>query len=473
MLLTVDLDTQNIVRDPGETGALAEISVPRGGAVPIKVRFSRGGELVDPEERTTDILTSASASFTVSSISNGADATCTAAAAHGLSHGDFIQITATAGIPTGLALFTTYYVRVVSSTTFKLAPTYADAIANTNLIDTSSAGTAPHTFTPGAIVTTDGAHGLTTGDTVTIEDHTGNPKLIVVSSVADPTEITTASAHGLTSGDIVTITGHSGSDPSISGEYPVTVTGTTKFTIPIEVLTAGWGGYAAGETSSPTINGSRVVTVTSDTTFTVPVAVTTGGIDGVVTKYTDLDLRWTVKEDEKFDGDTLASILPGDFTKSGTGSSAIFLGYCNYITPELNTLLGVDGSPGNDEEQATLMAELSWQGAEPSKTNWIRHYARNDLYKEGESDPVGANGQDGRTTIASGLSEKAVVFSPALSSGNWHFLGAPSIWNTTADALGISFVGLSAKSASGFTAILSGETDATGTYYMDWSVRPD
>ena len=142
-------------------------------------------------------------------------------------------------------------------------------------------------------------------------------------------------------------------------------------------------------------------------------------------------------------------------TTSGTGT----LTYVSYLTAD-------------DVTRATLMAEFSWTGAKPSKTNWIQHYLRNDLYKGGDSDPVGVNGQDGSTPITASASEQLVTFSPQLSSANWHFLGAPYVENTAVGALGLSFMGLSTKTALGFTAILSGATDS-GAYVLRWSVRPD
>lgn len=326
------------------------------------------------------------------------------------------------------------------------------------------------------VVTTDGPHGFSNGDSLVIEGHAGVGHVIVSSSIASPTLITTAEAHGFSVGDIVTFEGHVGAQPSIDGEYRVSaVPSTTTFNIALAVTTGSSGGTVTRLTSTPTLVGTHTISSVTETTFTISgLAITAAGVGGTASKLTDLDLRWTVKEDGKFDQDPpMASITSGDFTKTGSGANTIFKGQCNYITTALNTLLRVDGVDSNDVIQAKLMAELSWAGANPAKTNWVTHYVRNDLYKTGEGDPVAAGGQDGRTTIGSSLSEKAVVFSPALSTANWHFLGAPSIWNTTTDALGISFVGLSAKSASGFTAILSGETDTTGTYYMDWSVRPD
>lgn len=65
---------------------------------------------------------------------------------------------------------------------------------------------------------------------------------ITSSSVANPTVITTATPHGRTTGDTVEISGHSGSTPAIDGNYVVTVTGASTFTIPVNVTVGGTGG---------------------------------------------------------------------------------------------------------------------------------------------------------------------------------------------------------------------------------------
>ncbi|MFA7301863.1 MAG: hypothetical protein WC069_06155 [Candidatus Shapirobacteria bacterium] len=62
---------------------------------------------------------------------------------------------------------------------------------------------------------------------------------ITSSSVANPTVITTEAAHGLTTGDSVWIEGHGGSTPSINGTHVATVTGATTFTIPVNVSVGG------------------------------------------------------------------------------------------------------------------------------------------------------------------------------------------------------------------------------------------
>ena len=69
------------------------------------------------------------------------------------------------------------------------------------------------------------------------------PRVVITSSsVANPTVITTASSHGLTTGDVVMIENHSGSTPAVSGQYTVTVTSTTTFTVPVNVTVGGTGG---------------------------------------------------------------------------------------------------------------------------------------------------------------------------------------------------------------------------------------
>lgn len=68
------------------------------------------------------------------------------------------------------------------------------------------------------------------------------PTAITSSSVANPTTVTTGAAHGLSTGNQVTIAGHSGSTPDINGTHIITVTGASTFTIPVNVTVGGTGG---------------------------------------------------------------------------------------------------------------------------------------------------------------------------------------------------------------------------------------
>lgn len=72
---------------------------------------------------------------------------------------------------------------------------------------------------------------------------------ITSSSVANPTVITTSAPHGLTTGDVVVISGHSGSTPAVDGQYTVTVTSTTTFTVPVNVTVGGTGGTVSKASS--------------------------------------------------------------------------------------------------------------------------------------------------------------------------------------------------------------------------------
>ena len=71
---------------------------------------------------------------------------------------------------------------------------------------------------------------------------TGLAVSITSSSVANPTHIITATAHGMVTGDSVTIAGHSGSSPSINGSYTIIRVSDTEYTIPVNVATGGTGG---------------------------------------------------------------------------------------------------------------------------------------------------------------------------------------------------------------------------------------
>ncbi len=65
-----------------------------------------------------------------------------------------------------------------------------------------------------------------------------DPQQIIIITAQNPTHVTTQAAHGLTTGNTITITG-SDSTPVINGVYVVTVLDTTHFTIPLAVTGVG------------------------------------------------------------------------------------------------------------------------------------------------------------------------------------------------------------------------------------------
>ena len=90
-----------------------------------------------------------------------------------------------------------------------------------------------------------------------------NPELpetetITAISAADPTEITSA-GHGLVTGETIYIY-NTDSTPALQGEYEVTVTGASTFTVPVEVLGAGTTGiwYKTSVFSDNEESGNRL-----------------------------------------------------------------------------------------------------------------------------------------------------------------------------------------------------------------------
>lgn len=71
-------------------------------------------------------------------------------ASHGYKTGLKGQVSSTLTLPGGLAAATDYYVILVDDNSYKLATSYANAVAGT-AIDITDAGTGVHTFTPAAL----------------------------------------------------------------------------------------------------------------------------------------------------------------------------------------------------------------------------------------------------------------------------------------------------------------------------------
>lgn len=86
-----------------------------------------------------------SVSQAMTSISNATPAVVTKAS-HGYSSGDAIKFTTTGVLPAGLLTTVVYYVhKLTGDDTFNLCLTYADAIAGTNKVATTDAGSGTHT----------------------------------------------------------------------------------------------------------------------------------------------------------------------------------------------------------------------------------------------------------------------------------------------------------------------------------------
>ena len=104
---------------------------------------------------------------------------------------------------------------------------------------------------------------------------------IVAATNASPCEITTATAHGCTTGDIIAINGFNGNWATVTGNYTVTVTSSTKFTIAVNTTTFGaisgvprMGGTA----TSGDLEGTLIFTTVNTHTGAWRITSATGGI---------------------------------------------------------------------------------------------------------------------------------------------------------------------------------------------------
>lgn len=95
--------------------------------------------------------------------------------------------------------------------------------------------------------------------TVDVEQSFIDSVAITSSSAASPTNILSAT-HGLTTGDYITIRNHSGSASNINGTHQVTVVDTTNFTIPVNLSSGGGtGGTLSRGFQSSSSGGIRQV----------------------------------------------------------------------------------------------------------------------------------------------------------------------------------------------------------------------
>lgn len=105
-----------------------------------------------------------------------------ALAAHGFATGDSVQFTNSGGgLPAGLIAGVTYFVVVVDGGSFKVSDTLAHALAGTNIVDITTAGTGTQTAATVAVAGAAGSALINVGEVVRLDGANGS----VVSIVQD------------------------------------------------------------------------------------------------------------------------------------------------------------------------------------------------------------------------------------------------------------------------------------------------
>ena len=183
----------------------------------------------------------------ISGVSVANPTTITTSTAHGYATGDKVVITGTNTSATTVGTFTA---TVTGATTFTIPVNVTSVTTGTGSVSRYIAITSARQITSISVHAT------------------------------DPT-ITTESAHGYTTGDTVVLSS-TNSTPAIDGSYTITVTGSTTFTVSATTTVGGTAGFANDSTLSGTLRRmdieSQQVTTTSTSGAGASVATGDGGV---------------------------------------------------------------------------------------------------------------------------------------------------------------------------------------------------
>lgn len=205
---------------------------------------------------------------------------------HGRSASGFnVRVTSTNAVPTGLSNAVRYYGVYVDANNFKLAPTYADAIGNTNIVDFTDSGN-------GTISTTVGSFSLpggidmtlrSTSEVLTLRYNTGILRFHPEIGLPGDSGNAAPTLTGLTNVSANSVTAHKYSRPAganvVQGMLRTTVTPTTN-------NTATTLNFSLPVTSNLTVNSdvTGIATcVTSGASLNVPVTANTSADVGTFT----------------------------------------------------------------------------------------------------------------------------------------------------------------------------------------------
>ncbi len=153
---------------------------------------------------------------------------------------------------------------------------------------------------------------------------------ITSNSIANPTVVTTPVPHGLTTGQVILIAGVATSSPTINGQQTVTVTGTTTFTVPVNVTIAGTGGTFV---LASTVNGAAgYQAVSAYSGFTGMIGKIRHSADDItyidLITFADLAAVYTPTGQRVTAAGTVNRYTCASGTVTGAGSVTPFVGLC-------------------------------------------------------------------------------------------------------------------------------------------------
>ncbi len=120
-------------------------------------------------------------------------------------------------------------------------------------------------------------------------------------------------------------------------------------------------------------------------------------------------LTFGAKQAGKYDA--AAVVLSSNFTLSGTGTSAKYLGSPSFNTTELNALFLIDSNDANDPAYIDLMAEFTWQvgSGAPSSTKTFAFRVHNDVVRDSELSPTALPTPIGDTEPSNGAISSVTI----------------------------------------------------------------
>ena len=221
----------------------------------------------------TSALANISASTTSVTITASASNVLTSGT-HGMATGSAFTYTASGTTISGLVSGTVYYAVVVSDTTFKVAATYANAVATTPVVITLGALTGGITYTATVnVLTTSAAHNFTVGQKIlyTVASGTTIPGLVngtayfITAPTATTFSLSTTAAIAAVSGGNVSIGALQASSTYTVSFYNWAYSGYSTTSQPAAsgakvtfTVTAIAGSYMVGLNTDPTTNNSYI-----------------------------------------------------------------------------------------------------------------------------------------------------------------------------------------------------------------------
>lgn len=147
--------------------------------------------------------------------------------------------------------------------------------------------------------------------------------------------------------------------------------------------------YASNETETLIQNAGNRAAVTSLTIRRSPALPLNVRFveSGAVVDPGSPEIYFVLKSEGKYDEDPPV-LLNGSWTKSGSGSTALWTTTLNLVTTALDALFVVDGDDSNDISEVTLMGELVWIiDGEQRSSGRISVTITNNVYR-GDETPV-------------------------------------------------------------------------------------